>query len=134
MQCNDLVKMISSNFLAIQKQLSSFQSILTVYKSNMIKQLAGMLPLVRSSEIPEANMSQIFKANEVSPFKSQRMVSWLKKKEHEISMLAGYLNNMKEIPFVASPNDLNTIVHNFEYDFVLCFSLCCERRHEDTHS
>ena len=50
------------------------------------------------------------------------MLSWLNKKEHEINTLAGCLNSMKEIPFVASPNDLNAIVYNIEYDFVLCFS------------
>ena len=123
-QCNDLTKMeVSSNFPAIQKQLSCFIKVLTTYKSNMIKQLADLLPRVRGGDIPEADMTQIFKENTVSPFKSQRMISWLNKKEREVNMLASYLKSMKQIPFVSSPSELDEIVHSFEFDFVVCFSL-----------
>jgi len=123
MQCNDLMNMeVSSNFQAIQKQLSCFLETINVYKSNITKQLASLLPRVRGGEAQEADMTKILKANDASPFRSQTMLSWLKKKVREISLLADYLNSMKEIPFVASPNDVDAIVYNVEYEFVLCFS------------
>jgi len=123
MQCSDLKKSeASSYFPAIQKQLSCFQERMNAYKSNTRKQLACLLPQVRSGEAQEADFNKIFQANAVSPFKSQAMFSWLNKKEREVNVLASYLKNMKGIEFVASPNDLDDIVSNFEYDFVLCFS------------
>ena len=123
MQCNDLIKTeVSTNFPAIQKQLSYFQEMLIAYKSNIVKQLGVLLPQVRGGESQEADMTKILRANEVSPFGKQKMLSWLSKKEREVNVLSSYLKNMKEIPFVASPNELDAIVSNFQYDFVLCFS------------
>ena len=131
MQCNDILRTeVSTYFPAIQKQLSRFQQMLTVYKSSMIKQLAGLLPRVRGGETQEADMSKIFNVNEDSPFRSQRMLSWLCKKEREVTVLTSYLKSMKGIPFVASPNELDAIVSNFEYDFVLCFSFLVTDEHD----
>ena len=103
MQCSDLKKSeASSYFPAIQKQLSCFQESISVYKSNMIKELASLIPQVRVGEIEEEDMDKILKANYVSPFRSLRMLSWLSKKQREVNVLASYLKNMKGIPFVAS--------------------------------
>ena len=132
MQCNDLIKTkVSTNFPAIQKQLSYFQEILIAYKSSIVKKLGVLLPQVRGGESQEANMAKILRANEVSPFGKQKMLSWLNKKEREVNVLTSYLNNMKEIPFVASSNDLDAIVSNFQYDFVLCFSFLVAGENDD---
>ena len=122
-QYNDIMKSeILSNFPGIHKQLSHFKEIMDEYKFNRIQQLAGLIPLVRGGETQEAELTKIFRANEVSPFRKENMHSWLKKKEHEVKLLANYLGNMKEIEFVA-PHDLDGIIHNFlKYDSVLCFS------------
>ena len=122
-QYNDIMKSeILSNFPGIHKQLSHFKEIMDEYKFNRIQQLAGLIPLVRGGETQEAELTEIFRANEVSPFRKENMHSWLKKKEHEVKLLANYLGNMKEIEFVA-PHDLDGIIHNFlKYDSVLCFS------------
>ena len=123
MQCNDLMKTeVPTKFPVIQKQLSCFQDIMNAYKSNMTKQVAGLLPLVRGGETQEADMTKIFQANKVSPFKLQSLLSWLNKKEREVIVLTSYITNMKAIQFVSSPNELDGIVNNFEHEFVLCFS------------
>jgi len=123
MQCNDLLKAeVPSKFPGIGKQLSHFQDIMNTYKSNVIKQLAGLLPLVRGGETPEAKMTQIFRENDDSPFGSQRMFKWFQKKEHEVRLLAVYLKNMKEIEFIATPHDLDAIVYGLKLERVICFS------------
>ena len=131
MQCNGIMKMeVSSKFPAILRQLSRFQQTFTLYKCSMTKELAGLVTRVRGGETQEADMSKVFIIYEDSPFHSQRMLSWLSKKEREVTVLTSYLKSMKGIQFVASPNELDAIVSNFEYDFVLCFSFLVTDEHD----
>ena len=124
MQCNDLMSnSVCSYFSGIQTQLSSFKGVISEYKIDFSKKLMNILPTIREGGMEE---SQLAKLLEESPFSKHRLSLWLKQMMRGVKTLEAHLQTMKKIEsikFSLSTGDLDAIVNNIDYDYVVCFSI-----------
>ncbi len=122
-QCNDLMNTsVCSCFSNIQKQLSSFKGIVSEYKMDFSKKLTNILPTIREGGLEESQLADIFKSKEASPFCSHNLSSWIKLMEKGVKVLGSYFQEIKSIEFTVSAGDLEAILNDFKYDYVICLS------------
>ncbi len=114
---------VCSYFSDIQKQLSSFKGIVSEYKVDFFKKLTKILPTIREGGSEESQLTDIFKSKEASPFSSHNLSSWVKLMEQGVKVLGSYFQEIKSIEFTVSAGDLEAILNDFKYDYVLCLSL-----------
>ncbi len=71
----------------------------------------------------ESQLADIFKSKEASPFSSHNLSSWVKLMEQGFKVLGSYFQEIKFIEFTVSAGDLEAILNDFKYDYVICLSL-----------
>ena len=127
MQCNDVAKsQVCSEFSGLQSQISKFKSLILQYRMEFSKQLCCLLPSIRQGGKEEAELLDLFKSKESSPFSAHNLSEWIKQRQYEIGILNSQLKSFRKvrcIEFVPSVNDLGAIVNDHDYKCVVCFSI-----------
>ena len=124
---NDLLNHdICSKFVDIKSQLNKLKDLLARFKMRFIKNLARILPKVRSAGEKEEKLAELISSVHASPFSSSAMGKNLRDKEKEINYLAQCLKNTEKDPKIRYdfPNTdchLAGLQIDFEIDQVVCF-------------
>ena len=97
--CNGLLKKdLCQYFPVIEQQLSCFNRMIARHKNVFLDSLAELLPRIRGGEEEEIELVKLFEKYHNSPFYPERLRTWLKDKEYEISLLAHCLEELSKIP------------------------------------
>ena len=108
-------------FTGLQEQMSEFDRMIVVYKTDIAKQMADMLPTIRGGGIEESELAKIIIKDGTSPFSFKTVSTWLNKKEREIKILNASLEKLAEVEFLSNPGDLDTYIYGGEFKTVICF-------------
>ena len=129
MSINDLLSHdICSKFVDLKSQLKKLKDLLTRFKMSFVKDLAQILPKVRSAGEKEEKLAELISFVHASPFSSSAMGKHLCDKEKEINYLAQCLENAGKVPSIQFdfPNTdchLAKLKYDFNIDQVACFGL-----------
>ena len=126
MRGNDLIKTdVCSKFLGLKDDLESMKGLISGYRTDLEKNLAKLLPMVRGGRTDETKVAELLKKNSLSPFSSQTLSNWISGKENEVQILAGYLKHLKEqdevIQLAFEPGAVNIIINDLDIEAVVCF-------------
>ena len=126
MHVNDLMNTnVCSYFSGMQQQLSDFNAKVIEYKMSLSQKLMHLLPRIRDGGEEESALAEVFKSKEASPFSSHALSMWIKAKREEVKILGTYLQGMedvKSIIFAHTPGDLEEILGNPGYEYVVHLS------------
>ena len=128
MQTSDLIDtQVCSFFFGFQQQLSTFKGNIIQYKMLISTRINQLLPAIREGGENEAQLADVIKSKEdsKSPFSSNHLSLWIKRKQQEIKVLETQLQairKIKHIKFTVKPGDLDAIISNLDYDYIICFS------------
>ena len=123
-QTNDLLRHAAYNYFFKSKgDLEKLQSVISSYRSAILRRLSTLLPQVRGGGADETKLAELIEENGISPFSYDHLSSWIKGKEIEVSTLAVYLEELKnhQIQFAFSPAELVGITSKFDGEKILCF-------------
>ncbi len=121
-----------SSFSSIQTKLCKFKEMILHYKNTLKKDVALLLPRVRSGDAEEEELVKLFEEIEATPFRQSYLSSWVKKTEQEVNLLSLYLDFFKGIQFAFEPDELDSVINSLEYDKVVCFSFTIDD-FQDSH-
>ncbi|CAF1372558.1 unnamed protein product [Didymodactylos carnosus] len=76
----------------IKRQLSTFSSRISEFESNTKRKLLEILPKIRSGNMEEKELANLFKQVDRSPFNKQNLEVWLEKKAQEIEILTNFVS------------------------------------------
>ncbi len=110
------------NFSSIQTKLYKFKEMISHYINILKKDLARLLPRVRSGEAEEEELVKLLEEIAETPFRQAYLSSWVYKTEQEVNLLSVYLDYFKGIQFAFEPDELDSVINSLEYDKVVCFS------------
>ncbi|XP_039608020.1 uncharacterized protein LOC120528080 isoform X3 [Polypterus senegalus] len=120
-KCNDIMKEVISMFPEATYGIEEFKAILLEYKQFFQRDLAHILPAIRSGSAVKQKLVEILKKKEHSPFSKKFLTSWIKHKEKDIATIISYFNFMKDIQ-VVSRNELDQLIHNPDIEHIVCFN------------
>lgn len=127
-QCNDLKETeVCSSFSGLQKHVSQFKGMISQYKMEISRKLAQLLPTIREGGIEESQLAQVFESNEASPFSIHHLETWLNNKTSEVKILGAHIQCLSKVPYIRlalKPGDLDEIVNNPEYEYIVCLTFC----------
>ena len=117
---------VCTKFVDVKSQLKKLKDLLTRYKMSFTKNLAQILPKVRSAGEKEEKLAELISSVHASPFSSSAMGKHLHDKEKEINYLAQCLENAGKVPNIQFdfPNTdchLAKLKYDFNIDQVACF-------------
>ena len=119
-KCCDLMREdVCSSFPRVKKQLSSFNSNISRYKSFFQKKLLLLLPSIRGGEAEESALGDIFEEKESSPFAQTCIDAWIVEKEKEMKRLQGMVRFLGNTRFV-SPEDVENEAFDPSNEHVVC--------------
>ena len=120
---NDLAKTeVYANFITIQKKLSKFKEMTSIFKSNVERNLSDVVFQIRSGTVLEEELAAMLEAIAATPFHQSYLSPWLDGTEKEVKLLSRFLDNFKGIQVSFSAKERQSVVNSFEYDTVVCFS------------
>lgn len=128
MKANDLLNTnVCSCFSGLQQQLSKFKGRIAEFKITFSKKLSYLLPRIREGGEEESQLAEVFISKEASgsPFSNQQLTLWIKTKQQEIKVLETYLQAIQKVSTIRmafKTGDLDAIVTDMNYDYVVCFS------------
>ncbi|XP_051784471.1 uncharacterized protein LOC114643986 [Erpetoichthys calabaricus] len=121
-KCNDMMNEgVVSMFPEATYGIEKFKAILLQYKQFFQRDLARILPAIRSGSAVKQKLVKILKKKEHSPFSKKSLSSWIECKEKDIAMITSYINFLKDIQ-VVSRNELNQLIHNPDIEHIVCFN------------
>lgn len=120
--CNDCLEdKIAKTFPQLNKKLNSFQTLCKFYRSELQKQMAKKVPLIRAGAEDEGFMKQMFQNRHQSPFSQKNLSRWIEDKEKEINVIRSCTEIMKGIKIISDQSELDRAVLSPGADDVLCF-------------
>ncbi len=129
MMCKDLKRSDTcSKFSDVGGQIAVFMTLLNRYKHKMVSNLSQLVPNIREKKSKESELSDLIESTLKSPFNSKAINSFIQKKSRELKVLGQCLKNMakskvvKQV-FSGEGNELFNYTANFDYKYVVCFSL-----------
>ena len=121
---NDLIRNEVCVYFEVNKRnLEKLKRLIDGFKVTMMKDLSTLLPKVRRGGEEEVKLAELLEMNRKSPFSCEKISSWIKEKESEVSMLAVYLKELEKhsIQFAFQPDEMVTLTSGFTGERVLCF-------------
>ena len=128
MRTNDLMKQdVCSKFIDTENQLSKFLTLTKRFQLNISKDLAQILPNIRSSGAEESELSDLISLVHSSPFNSKEMETYLNGKFREMQYLNQLIKNMGknskvQCAFPDSECSLITLTMDDDIEQVICFA------------
>ncbi|XP_039593962.1 uncharacterized protein LOC120516368 [Polypterus senegalus] len=123
MRCNDIIEdSVVNKFPIIEKNAEEFKSLLFHYKCIFQRDLARVLPAIRRGDASEADLGDILKKKEESPFKKCVIKTRLEKREKEITILRSFFNQIKEMKLDIVINDLHTFISDNSIENIVCLT------------
>ncbi len=122
MESNDIgASIVHQQFKGIREQMYKFRSNISGHRSNLVKRFSVLLPKIRGDGAEEAELADLMRESDSSPFSPIQLSSWLKGKEKEEQLLASYLSKLEEARFEFIPeNSLDALL--IDFDRVICFA------------
>ena len=119
-QCSNLMREdVCSSFPRVKKQLFSFKTNISKYKTFFKGKLLPLLPSIRGGGAEESALGDIFEEKERSPFAQTRMDAWIKEKKKEMKKLQGFVRFLGNTPFV-NPEDVENEAFDPNNKNVVC--------------
>jgi hypothetical protein len=94
---NDLLNTeVYDSFTSLNQQVSQFAEMISEHRTDLMKQLALILPSIRGGGVNEKELATLLETCvHKSPFNMNSLNTWLKGKEEEVKVLTQYLTIMK---------------------------------------
>ena len=110
-RCNDIRNSTAANNMPeLEKQVSNFKYMLSLYRQNIRNELATVIPKVRNGDLAETAVVSIVEKKEKSPFSSYPVSSWLKNKETEINIVQQFVNILPGVRFLSGSAEINSLM------------------------
>ncbi len=131
MKCNDLLKHnICSKFSNIEDQISTLLNLLKRFQLKFSKNLASLLPKIRSLGAEEMELAELVSSIYESPFHPEQMEKYQTKKDREIQQLDQFLKNLAKLPKIqfafsgggVAECSLTALTTDDQIDRVVCFA------------
>ncbi|KAK7159733.1 hypothetical protein R3I94_005923 [Phoxinus phoxinus] len=123
-QCQDLMRdNVANQFPIITAKIIKCKELCSEYKLVFQKHLCRLLPSIRGGGKEEQELVDALNDKERSPFQGALVNKYLNEREREMNVIRSYLEIMKEVPVLASSNDLDKVVLKASNDYVIAFAL-----------
>lgn len=122
-ESNDIGKsIVHKHFKGLREQMSKFRSEISGHKLRLVKRISALLPKIRGGGAEEAQLAEVLRENNASPFSPHQLSTWLRNKEKEEKLLASYLGRLEKghYEFCFSDGDLDTL--QLDFDKLVCFA------------
>ncbi|XP_072508412.1 stonustoxin subunit beta-like isoform X2 [Notamacropus eugenii] len=122
-RCHDMLEDERfSVFSAIKEKVRQFQELNKQHRQLLQKEIAKVLPEIRSGRAEEKELIRILTRESQSPFSTERRSEFLDQKLHEMKVVNSYLSLLKGVPIIVDQNELDNVVLGSPHRFVLLFA------------
>ena len=124
---NDTCEMMNTNdcqkFPCLHSEIQNFQQLAYLLKEQFIKDMAMLLPKIRSGEADEYAIDSLFKRYESSPCSFNEMSTWFQKKETEVTLLGQFMRTVPNAEVLTRTAELEATYMNPDYKNVFCLAI-----------
>ena len=124
---NDTCEMMNTNdckkFPCLHSEIQNFQQLADLLKEQFIKDMAMLLPKIRSGEADEYAIDSFFKRYESSPCSFNEMSTWFQKKETEVTLLGQFMRTVPNAEVLTRTAELEATYMNPDYKTVFCLAI-----------
>lgn len=120
---------VNFKFAHIEYQLSTFSSLITQFKTDIVAKMAQLLPRIRGEGAEEKELAEIISHINESAFSPEHVEKFLKGKKKEVQVLAQHLTNIRNetadkciFTGGACEKSLEAVTSNFQYSHYVCFA------------
>ena len=112
---------VCSTFKCFEEQLSCLRSLIKQFRANLTRQLASLIPKVRSGAMSNDQIAGVLKEVSDSPFCPKQLTSLLNSMEQEIRAITICLQNVNSFPCVSSSDEIDSLGYTYEHVISLEF-------------
>ncbi|XP_071788739.1 uncharacterized protein [Asterias amurensis] len=121
---------LTKDFPQLKEKFEFYIKLLTEYKSSYKKQLAHILPLIRSGSDGEGRIKDMFRDVDSSPFNLKSLDAWVLSKRKELSSVKLYVKFLPKVDIVKSRENLDAILIDPCIENVVCFTFQLKGKEE----
>ncbi|CAF1223930.1 unnamed protein product [Rotaria sp. Silwood1] len=113
-------------FTYMNEHLSDFAARLSEFERDLKEKIALYLPKIRGSTgVEESVLFNVFKQIDVSPFNKNKLESWLREKQQEITLITTWIENLaKNVSsnIIIKSSSLDEVISDTRYEYIFCLS------------
>ncbi|CAF3656902.1 unnamed protein product [Rotaria sp. Silwood1] len=126
-EASDLSKStIFAYFNHMNEHLSDFGARLSEFQRDLKEKIALYLPKIRGSTgVEESVLFNLFKQVDASPFNKNKLESWLREKQQEITLIKTWIENLTKNTssnITIKSSSLDEVISDTRYEYIFCLS------------
>ncbi|KAK7880764.1 hypothetical protein WMY93_032607 [Mugilogobius chulae] len=110
-RCKDCLSVDAVGLLPpLRQTLVTFLRLCQYYCSDLQRQMAEKCPAIREGRVEESKLREIFNKRDETPFKQDRLETWMQNKEREVNVVESVLKILKGIQVFSTQSEVDKFV------------------------